>query len=107
MLIRDKSLLVSKQYNLWHKMINFDQQPNGSSLAFIFGAVYGWVCNLFLLDINTFSWQFLIKGISGIMFAVVSGLCVKVMNTFYEEKLKNKIFKPKRNGRRKDNQEAA
>jgi hypothetical protein len=92
----DKNLVHYHQYNLWQKMINFDHSPKSSPIAFIIGAVYGWVCNLFLLDINTFTWEFVIKGASGVMFAVISGFCVKVTNTFYEEKIKNKLFKRKR-----------
>lgn len=102
-----KKLIIPTHLNIWQKMINFDQSPKGSSIAFIIGAVYGWMCNLFLLDVNTFTWQFLIKGASGIMFAVLSGLCVKVMNTFYEETLKNKIFKKKRHAKNKSDNEIA
>lgn len=92
----------------WKSMLNFDHSPKGSAPAFFIGLIYGWVCNLFLLDINTFTWEFLIKGISGISFAVISGLCVKVANTFYEKKIKDKLFKPKTDAKqKKDNERRA
>jgi hypothetical protein len=87
-----KTNYINKK-NLWDKMLNLDHSPKGSLLAFFFGAAYGWVCHLFLLDVSTFTWEFLIKGTSGIVFAVITAFSVKIANDFYAIKIKHKIFK--------------
>lgn len=94
-----QSLII--KYPIWKGMLNFDHSPKGSATAFFFGLIYGWVCNLFLLDIDTFTWQFLIKGISGILFAGISAFFVKIVNTFYEKNIKDRLFKPKKHTKRK------
>lgn len=89
----------------WKKMINFDQ-PKGNGTAFSYGVIIGWVYYLVkLLDLNTLGWEFIIKGICGLAFSVASGFLIKLTNTYFEERIKPKLFKDKRNG--KSNKRAA
>ena len=81
----------SKKINLWDVMLNFDNSNKGSSLAFAIGAVFGWIYHLFIWDFHF--WEFIIRGGEGVLFAVISGISVKVGNDFYTIKLKHKIFK--------------
>lgn len=92
-----------KNQNTWQPMINIDDLFRGHKISVIVAAVWGWVYNLFLLNIKTFSWDFLIKGISGIVFAAASALIVVVTKDFYRIKIKNKIFK---NGKEANQNEA-
>ena len=80
--------------NLWQPMINLDDLIQGNNrLSLIIAAIYGWVYNLYLLNLNTFSWEFLIKGMSGVVFAASCAFVVKVTKDFYEIKVKDKIFR--------------
>lgn len=111
-MLTNKSVIVSHQYNIWKNMLNFDNSPKGNGSAFSFGIIYGWIYYLVrLLDIRSLTWEFLVKLIGGVVSAVVIGFFVKVMNTFYEARfedtLKNKIFKKKRNGKPKPDHEKA
>ena len=83
----------SKKINLWDAMIDFDHSNKEGIFAFSIGAVFGWIYHLFLLDFQSWSWAFIIRGFEGVLFAVCSGVCVKIANDFYTIKLKHKIFK--------------
>ena len=72
----------------WKSMINFDDSPKLNSLLVLCAYIYGWMYNLFLFDISTFSWEFLIKGIMGLMFAVLTAFCIRVVNIFVDTKIK-------------------
>lgn len=83
-------------------MINLDQSPK-LNIVLVFGAlIYGWMRNLVLLDIKTFTWEFLIKASSGVLLACVTAFCVQFTNSFYKKKIESKIFKSKHNARRKN-----
>lgn len=82
-----------KNQNSWQPMINIDELFRGHKVSLVLAAVWGWVYNLYLLDIRTFSWEFVIKGLSGLVFAAASTFIVVVTKDFYRIKVKNKIFK--------------
>lgn len=82
-----------KKINLWDAMIDFDQSNREGVIAFYVGGLFGWLYHLFLLDFTSWSWAFIIRGAEGVIFAVFSGLAVKVSTDFYTIKIKNKIFK--------------
>jgi hypothetical protein len=79
--------------NTLQPMINLDEIFKGHKVSAIIAAVGGWIYNLFLLDIRTFSWDFLIKGVSGIVFAAASAFIVVATKDFYQIKVKPKLFK--------------
>lgn len=72
-----------------------------------YSAVWGWLWSLFLLDIKTFSWEFISKGCVGIAMSGVTVLLGLVIKDFYAEKIKHKLFKNKHNAQGKDHERAA
>jgi hypothetical protein len=78
--------------NLW-QLINLNDYPKINAILIACAYVYGWVLNLHLLDIKTFTWEFLIKGGSGVVLAVITAISVKFGTDIYTEKLKPKLFK--------------
>lgn len=78
--------------NLW-TLINLHDYPKLNAALIFLGCIYGWVLNLHLLDIKTFTWEFIIKGSSGVILAVITAMSVKLGTDFYTFKIKNKIFK--------------
>lgn len=71
-----------------------------------FSAAWGWICSLFLLDIRTFSWEFISKGCIGIAMSGVTVLLGLVMKDFYAIKIKHRLFKTKHNAKT-DHEQAA
>lgn len=81
--------------NLW-QLINLENYPKINSILISLACVYGWVLNLHLLDIKTFTWEFLIKGGSGVVLAVITAICVKFgTDIIYTEIIKPRILKLK------------
>lgn len=78
--------------NLW-QLLNLNDYPKLNAILIGLAYIYGWVLNLHLLDIKTFTWEFLIKGGSGVILAVITAISVKFGTDIYTEKLKPKLFK--------------
>jgi len=57
----------------------------------------GWINNLFLLDIHTFTWQFIVRGCMGLCMSAVTVCVGLIVKDFYAIKIKNKIFKDEKN----------
>ena len=88
---RDKRNYENK-IKLW-PLLNFDHSSKLSNLLVLVAIIWGWIYNLILFDIDTFTWVFLIKGFMGLGMAVVSAVAVKISTDFYTIKIKPKIFK--------------
>lgn len=88
--------------NLW-QLISLNDYPKINAALIFLAYIYGWVLNLHLLDIKTFTWEFLIKGSSGVVLAVITAISVKFGTDIYTEKLKPKIFKHGKDKKTKTN----
>ena len=83
--------------NLW-KMFNLDDLFKGQHrMSIIIAALWGWLYNLSLIDIRTFTLEFLVKGFAGIFIAVITAFAVVLTKDFYAIKIKPRIFKNKTN----------
>ena len=84
----------------------FDTLTNGEKIASITSTLCTWFCGIFLM--NSPIWEFTLKGIMWLVALVAGSIIPKITSTFYDEKLKDKIFKPKKDGKQKtDNEKRA
>jgi hypothetical protein len=79
-----------------NELINFNDYPKLNAILIGLAYIYGWILNLHLLDIQTFTWEFLIKGSCGVILAVITAIAVKFgTDIIYTEILKPRILKLK------------
>ncbi len=81
----------------------FNNLSNEGKAVATVGGISGWFCNLFLLNINPLTWEFLIKGVIGIGMStggIVCGLIAKDLYRYYKPKFM-KFILPVKIGKRK------
>jgi len=85
-------IIVAKKLNLWDVMLNFlFGSSKLNSFLVAVGVVYGWCLNLNLLDVRLFTWQFIIRGASGIGMAVLTAASIKVIGIYIDIAIKPQI----------------
>lgn len=87
-------LVYGKMHNLIKMVLDlFSRESKG---VIFFTALWGWMTNLLLLDIKTFSWEFISKGFMGIAISGVSVFFGLIIKDFYALRIKSKLFKSKK-----------
>lgn len=81
----------------------FENLSGEKKVITTFCGVWGWFCNLFLLDAVTL-WEYIIKAGIGLCSMVISVFLGLVIKDFYAIKVKPKLFK---NGIKESNEERA
>lgn len=103
--------MLHKKETVWAAMFNLDHEPKTNVVTVLGAYIMGWLCNLFLFDIKTFSVEFFVKGGGGVLLAVCSAVAVKYTNKYLDSHFENKKLKSKHNAKRKsksmDDEQAA
>jgi hypothetical protein len=92
-------------FNFLRMVLDLISKEN--KIIIFFTALWGWTCNLFLLDIKTLSWEFISRGCLGIAISGASVFFGLVIKDFYALKIKHKLFKSKHNATKSDREKAA
>ena len=73
----------------WLQMFNFDLFPKWNNISTATGIIAGYVYNLFFLfDLKFFTWEYFIKGLLGLLFAITCAAMVRIINIFVDMKIK-------------------
>ena len=92
-------------HNLFKMILDFTAKDN--KVIIFFTAVWGWMINLFLLDVKFLTWEFILRGSLGLAFSGGGVLLGLVIKDFYAIKIKDNLFKSKKHGKENSDSKAA